>query len=190
VTGVVSACLLGVVVAGSPWWTGGVRRARRPADRLSAVARRRRRRRSAGARVDAVLLLDIVDAGLSAGASIPRTLQVVGGLLDDDDGRALARAGGALLLGASWSAAWAGSPLPVGDLADALEPAWRTGSAPGPSLRARAGQVRAERRTRVRAAAATLGVHLVLPLGLCFLPAFVLLGLVPLVISLASGLLG
>jgi len=139
-------------------------------------------------RVDPVLLLDVLDAAVGAGAPIPRALQVVGGLLGGDDGRALVRAGGALVLGASWSAAWAGSPSGLRELADALEPAWITGSAPGPSLRARATQLRSERRSRTRAASATLGVRLVLPLGLCFLPAFVLLGLVPLVLSLASGL--
>ena len=33
-------------------------------------------------------------------------------------------------------------------------------------------------------------MRLVLPLGLCFLPAFVLLGLVPMILSLAAGLFG
>jgi hypothetical protein len=33
-------------------------------------------------------------------------------------------------------------------------------------------------------------VHLLLPTGLCLLPAFVLLGVVPVVVALASGLLG
>jgi pilus assembly protein TadC len=33
-------------------------------------------------------------------------------------------------------------------------------------------------------------VQLVLPLGLCFLPAFVLLGLVPMLLSLAGDLFG
>ncbi|WP_253181950.1 hypothetical protein [Cellulosimicrobium cellulans] len=34
------------------------------------------------------------------------------------------------------------------------------------------------------------GVQLVLPLGACFLPAFVLVGLLPVLLSLGSGLLG
>jgi hypothetical protein len=198
--GVAAAFVAGSIVASAPWLVRPVRGLAHPGGdhlplraRRFAVVRRRlllgRRAAAADRRVDPVLLLDIVDAALGAGAPIPRALQVVGGLLDGDDGRALARAGGALVLGASWSAAWAGSPQALLDLADTLEPAWTTGSAPGPSLRSRAGHVRAERRSRVRAAAATLGVHLVLPLGLCFLPAFVLLGLVPLVLGLASGLL-
>jgi pilus assembly protein TadC len=43
---------------------------------------------------------------------------------------------------------------------------------------------------RTRTAAGALGVQLVLPLGLCFLPAFVLLGLVPMILSLAGNLMG
>jgi len=140
--------------------------------------------------VDPVLLLDVVDAALVAGAPVPRALDVVGDAMGGEVGAALRRAGAALLLGASWSSAWARSPEGARHLADALESAWQSGVAPGLVLRARADQLRRERRTRTREAAARLGVHLVLPLGLCFLPAFVLLGLVPLVISLAGGLFG
>jgi len=45
-------------------------------------------------------------------------------------------------------------------------------------------------RSAAREAAGRLGVRLVLPLGLCFLPAFILIGLVPVILSLAAGLLG
>ncbi|MDM7832287.1 type II secretion system F family protein [Cellulomonas edaphi] len=174
-------CLAGALVAVAPHVM------RRPPRRATAL---RRPRGSQLPEVDAVLLLDVVDAALRAGAPIPRTLQVVGGLLGGTSGAAMTRAAGALVLGASWPAAWAGSPIALRDLADCLEPAWTTGVAPGPALRVRAARVRTERRTHVRASAATLAVRLVLPLGLCFLPAFILLGLVPLILSLAAGLLG
>src|SRR5659263_742093 len=72
-------------------------------------------------------------------------------------------------------------------IAECLEAAWVQGAAPGPALRARAGVIRRDRRRSAREAAGRLGVHLVLPLGLCLLPAFVLLGLVPVLVSLASG---
>ena len=72
-----------------------------------------------------------------------------------------------------------------------LEASWSTGSAPGPALRGRADQLRRDRRARTAAGRrARSGVRLVLPLGLCFLPAFVLLGLVPMLLSLAGDLLG
>ena len=193
----VLACVVASLAVAAPWarppgrGTGPRPRGRGPHPSASGEPRARAGRgRSAVVGIDSALLLDVVDAALAAGAPIPRALQAVGELLGGATGGALVRAGGALVLGASWSAAWAGSPPAARDLADGLEPAWTSGVAPGPALRARAARVRAERRSRTRAAAATLGVHLVLPLGLCFLPAFVLLGLVPLVLSLATGLLG
>ena len=61
---------------------------------------------------------------------------------------------------------------------------------PGAALRAAAGTLRRERHVRALEAAARLGVRLVLPLGLCYLPAFVLVGLVPVIVSMAAGVLG
>ena len=75
-------------------------------------------------------------------------------------------------------------------VARALEPAWTAGASPVPLLRTAADRLRSRRRAETRAAAGRLGVQLVLPLTLCYLPAFVLVGLVPLVVSLARGLLG
>ncbi|RHA37991.1 type II secretion system F family protein [Cellulomonas rhizosphaerae] len=181
-------CVVAAVLSSAPWVGSGRPGAGRARRLPPAVDPAPHGRAAVG--IDEALLLDVVDAALSAGAPIPRALQAVGELMGGPVGAVLVRAGGALVLGASWSAAWSGSPAAVRDLADGLEPAWTSGVAPGPALRARAARIRAERRSRTRAAAATLGVHLVLPLGLCFLPAFVLLGLVPLVFSLAAGLLG
>ncbi|KAE8762071.1 secretion system protein, partial [Georgenia thermotolerans] len=62
--------------------------------------------------------------------------------------------------------------------------------APGPLLRRAAEAVRADRQRQAQEAAARLGVRLVLPLGLCFLPAFVLLGIVPVVVAAGGGFLG
>jgi pilus assembly protein TadC len=140
--------------------------------------------------VDVVLLLDLVDVAIATGASVPRALSAVGTAVGGPQGDALARGANALLLGAPWRLAWAGMDASLAEAVDVLEASWVTGSAPGPALRARADQLRRERRTRARAAAGTLGVQLVLPLGLCFLPAFVLLGLVPMVLSLAGDLFG
>jgi len=138
--------------------------------------------------MDAVLLLDLMEVAIETGASVPRALTAVGRAVGGAQGHALAQGGTALLLGAAWSSAW--SVEAPADVVAALETSWATGSAPGPALRGRADQLRRDRRTRTRTAAGSLGVRLVLPLGLCFLPAFVLLGLVPMLLSLAGDLLG
>jgi len=149
--------------------------------------------------VDVAVLLDLADAALGAGASVPGTLVALGRALsatapeaadDRGSGAALGRAGRALLLGAPWAEAWDGAPDGLVPLADALEPAWVDGAAPGPLLRQAAGSVRATRHREAQEAAARLGVRLVLPLGLCFLPAFVLLGLVPVVLAAGGAVLG
>ncbi|HEX5331693.1 MAG TPA: type II secretion system F family protein [Cellulomonas sp.] len=148
---------------------------------------RRADRRGAAPSRDVVLLLDLLDMAVSAGAGVPRALEAVGEAVGGADGERLTRVSVELLLGAPWPAAWAGTSDGLRPIAECLEAAWVQGAAPGPALRARAGVVRRDRRRAAREAAGRLGVHLVLPLGLCFLPAFVLLGLVPVVVSLASG---
>jgi pilus assembly protein TadC len=57
-------------------------------------------------------------------------------------------------------------------------------------LRAVATDVRGRRRAVATEAARRAGVRAVLPLGACFLPAFVLLGIVPTIAGLASSALG
>ncbi|QTE29712.1 type II secretion system F family protein [Pengzhenrongella sicca] len=192
---VVTACLLG---AGAPWAAvrsrvrlrglGGPLAARRDGRRPSAAARRGRPgARPAPARLDLVVLLDLVDVAIASGASLPRAVGAVGQAADAE---ALVRAASALTLGADWSAAWSGAPAWLAPLVDGLAPTWATGATPGPALRATADRVRRARRVQAREAAGRLGVLLVLPLGLCFLPAFVLIGLVPVIASLAAGVLG
>ncbi|KGM08330.1 membrane protein, partial [Cellulomonas bogoriensis 69B4 = DSM 16987] len=102
-------------------------------------------------------------------------------------GEVLRRAGRALVLGSDWAQVWeVGEGLePV---ARALRPAWQDGVPAVPALRDAADRHRRERQGRALEEAGRLGVRLVLPLGLCHLPAFVLVGLVPVLVSMASGL--
>lgn len=149
---------------------------------------------------DAAVLVELADAALRSGGSIPGTLIALGEAVGGADGGALARAGSVLVLGGSWDEAWlspeartvprAGraSDGALRTLAEALEPAWVDGVPAGPLLRRAAERVRAGRSRHAREAAARLGVRLVLPLGLCYLPAFVLLGLVPVALAAGFGL--
>ncbi|WP_291797584.1 type II secretion system F family protein [Brevibacterium sp.] len=65
----------------------------------------------------------------------------------------------------------------------------RTGVALAPLLSAHAAELRASEHRRRQIAAARLGVVLVLPLGVCVLPAFILLGVVPVLLTLVGDLL-
>jgi pilus assembly protein TadC len=57
------------------------------------------------------------------------------------------------------------------------------------ALRAGAAELRAQRRDAAVAKAERVGIWSLLPLGLCFLPAFVCIGVVPVVIGVASPIL-
>lgn len=139
---------------------------------------------------DPALLLDLVAVALAAGAAVPAALAAVGSAWPGPDGEVLDRAARSLVLGAPWDVAWTGARGGAAAVAGALRPAWSAGASPVPLLRTAADRMRSRRRAETRAAAGRLGVQLVLPLGLCYLPAFVLVGLLPVVVSLASGLLG
>ncbi len=139
---------------------------------------------------DPVLLLALLDAAISAGAPVPRALQAVGTAVGGPVGDTLATVGGRLVLGASWPEAVAAAPSRLRDQLDPLGTAWSTGAAPGPLLHQAAARLVRDRHDLTRVAAARLGVRLVLPLGLCLLPSFVLLGLVPVVLSLAGAFVG
>ena len=66
----------------------------------------------------------------------------------------------------------------------------RAGAPVAELLRAEAARRRRTARADGTAKAAALGVRLMLPLGVCVLPAFVLLGVVPLIVSVVTGTLG
>ena len=139
--------------------------------------------------VDVQVVLELVAAALRSGAGVPRALKATGAAVGGADGMVLTRAGHALVLGAAWERAWTGVSAELDPMVRALRGAWLDGAAPGEALRAAGEEVRHERRADARTAAARLGVRLVLPLGTCYLPAFVLVGLVPVLLALGIDLL-
>ncbi|MBD8078884.1 type II secretion system F family protein [Cellulosimicrobium arenosum] len=183
---VVAACAL---VTMTPWWcvrAGAERRARFAARTGPVVAAEPE---ESGA-VEIGVLLELLAAAVRAGSSLPRALGAVGSAIGGPDGAALGRVGAALVLGSSWDAAWTGASPRLDVVRRALRPAWLHGAAPAQSLRTAGVALRQDRVAAARTASARLGVHLVLPLGACFLPAFVLLGLLPVLLSLGAGMLG
>lgn len=75
------------------------------------------------------------------------------------------------------------------ELATIIESARQSGARIAPRCRELAVSVRADATDHARAAAERAGVLIALPLAVCFLPAFIVLGLAPVVISLATDLL-
>jgi len=130
----------------------------------------------------AVTAAALLAAALDAGASVPGALRDVGDALDVDALRAC---------GAAWARGQDARdpPEPWRALVRALRPAWVSGASAGPALRAAAEAQARRARADAAVAAAELGVRVALPLTLCLLPAFVLVGVVPLVLAVAGGVL-
>jgi len=160
--------------------------------RLEPAQVRRERDRLRG---DLPLLLDLLAACLAGGASLPAAASAVAGAVGGPAGQRLAVVAGALRVGTTAAEAWtalAGAD-PDGDpLAPAARALARAAEGGAP-VAAAVARLAADARQRARSdgeqAARRAGVLAVAPLGLCFLPAFVLLGIVPVVAGLARPLL-
>lgn len=135
---------------------------------------------------DEAMVVDLVAALLNSGSAIPAALEALGASLPPGkEADEAVRAGRILLLGGEWNEAWSGAER-LTRLASALEPAWTEGAPPVSLLRRAAAAIRARRMKDAQEAAARLGVRLVMPLGLCFLPAFFLIGIVPIILALGA----
>jgi pilus assembly protein TadC len=129
--------------------------------------------------------LDVLAAGLAVGATQQAALDAVargmGGSLQQD----LACVAGAMRVGADATEAWSLVDSPdVQALGAVLSRAQITGAPASALIAVLADQYRQRARTVALDAARALGVRATGPLGLCFLPAFVLVAVVPLVASL------
>lgn len=132
------------------------------------------------------LLLELLAAALDSGLTVQGALRVVANVADQSARESLLRVVAGLEIGASWQSAWEGS-LVRGDVArihEALTFGALTGAPAAPILYAEAQQDRTAAGRLAQKRAAALGVKLVLPLGLCSLPAFIALGIVPVVMAM------
>lgn len=136
---------------------------------------------------DTAMMLDLIGAMLDAGAGLGRSLELVAGLASPELGRPVRPVVSALSIGADWDTAWRSSEVRSPQLLalrDALSFAALTGAPSSAILYAQAARMRRERFRTAERQAAALGVKLVVPLGLCSLPAFVCLGVVPVLLAM------
>ena len=168
---------LGLAFAGRRWTAALVHRAE-----VESAASNGAEQTSNMPPVDTALVLELLAAQLRAGlAPLAAAL----------NSRALHTVCQRLQMGSNWGSAWSGSAAGTfGELRDALAPAY-TGGAPSTALLLSLADAHrlSERRASERAAG-KLSVALVVPLGLCSLPAFICLGIVPILISLLPTLTG
>lgn len=156
--------------------------------RLEPVARRRERARL---RHDLPLAADLFASCVLGGADPAQAAQVVAAAVAGPLGARLDSVARALRLGLDPVHAWTGL-ADVPDLVGWARTCARAASTGAPLAGVVVGiadEARARRRTTSAAAARRAAVLATVPLGLCFLPAFVLIGVVPLIASFVGPLL-
>lgn len=133
---------------------------------------------------------DLLAACLAAGLPVAGALAAVGDAVPAPLGPCLRTVAALQRLGAAPRQAWAEVPAELAALGRALVRAGESGAAAVPALSALAAEIRAADRAGAEAAVQRAGVWVLAPLGVCFLPAFVCLGVVPLVLGIAGDVFG
>lgn len=152
-------------------------RAQREQTRLSLLAQ-------------APVLADLMSASVAAGANIHDALVVVSSTVDEPLRSRLDSVRASVDLGAPETVAWAQllDDEALAPIASAVIRSAQTGSTLSVVLDAAAVDMRQAHRAQVEVAARSAGVRSVAPLALCFLPAFLLVGVVPVIAGFATAL--
>jgi Flp pilus assembly protein TadB len=138
------------------------------------------------------LALDLIAAGLRAGQPLADALALAAGAARGDVGTDLLRVAGLCRLGAdatqAWSAIAANGPLAA--VAPVAMRSAQSGIKVAAAFERLATELRAEQGARRATRAHRAGVLALGPLAACFLPAFLCLGVVPVIAGIASSALG
>jgi len=134
--------------------------------------------------------VDLLAACLDAGAAPESSLVVVSRALEGPVGEELLAIHHRLEVGVDPGQVWrsvAAHPQ-LGPLGRAIGRAHETGAPVGRAVHQLAEELRAQARADVEARARSIEVKAAAPLGLCLLPAFVVLGVVPMVVGVFSSM--
>jgi Flp pilus assembly protein TadB len=150
------------------------------------------RRQRAEIERDLPFAVDLLVACVSAGRSPPAAVRAVADVIPGALGDRLREVSARLALGADHERVWrdlAADPA-LAPLGHTLARSTRTGASVTTALARCADDVRRRRRARADAIARAVGVRAAGPLGACFLPAFLLIGVVPTIVGAFGALAG
>jgi Flp pilus assembly protein TadB len=139
---------------------------------------------------DVPVVVDLISGCLAAGAAMPDALDAAAVAAGVPLRDACHKVAGALRAGLPPSDAWApwlGDPW-LAPVARTAQRTAQTGAGAAEDLRRTSTRLRARRRSAAQHRVRQASVWLVIPLGLCFLPAFLLVSVVPLVVGLLPAL--
>lgn len=191
VLGLLGGCVVALVVGG---WAGPPAGAVVTAVlglALRRVEPRAVRAARAAARAHLPIAAELLASALRAGASPERAASVVGEALGGPVGERLVGVGRALRVGLPPAEAWARlADVPGADrLVRAVVRSADSGAGLTGTFERLAGDLRCDRDAVAESAVQRVAVLAVVPLGLCFLPAFLLAGVVPVVIAVLGDVL-
>jgi Flp pilus assembly protein TadB len=139
---------------------------------------------------DLPIACDLLVVCLAAGLPVAGALAAVATAVPGAVGDQIGQVSGLYRLGADPRRAWADVQPHLTGLGRIVVRAGESGSAITAGLRSLATEARAAERAAAEAAVRRAGVWVLAPLGLCFLPAFVCLGVAPLVLGIARDVFG
>jgi Flp pilus assembly protein TadB len=150
-------------------------------------AARRRRLRIAQ---DLPVAVQLMAGCLSAGAATGRALEIVGPAIGGPLGVEFGLIASRLRLGTDPAALWRGlaTDTHLAELGAALRRAHESGASVAGAIEQLAEDLQLAQRSQAEQRARTVAVRAAAPLGLCLLPAFLLLGVVPMTVGLVSSL--
>lgn len=176
--GGVLGVVAGLLAAGVTWRTLG--------SAESPVTRQRRERLHRDLPVGIDLLAACLDAGGAPESSLRIVAEALGGPVADEFLAVHHR----LVVGVDPALVWRDLAVhpELGPLGRAIARANESGASVTTAVRRQAAELRTRGRTEVEIRAKSIEVKAAAPLGVCFLPAFVLLAVVPLVVGIFSSM--
>jgi Flp pilus assembly protein TadB len=148
------------------------------------------RRRREEIRRDLPQVVQLLGIALGAGASVPSALQQVAVALPGPASDGLRLANARLALGVPPEQVWSelASQSGLAPLGRALSRAESAGVRVADAVRRLGAELASERRLEVEDRARTVGIRAALPLGLCLLPSFLVVGIVPVIAAALESL--
>lgn len=136
----------------------------------------------------APVIAELLAAIMEAGAPIRDGVGAVASAVPEPAHSELLSVHRLMEMGAPADQAWGACNSALAPIAQALRRSEESGAAVGRVLSATALDMRRNVRAEVESSARAAGVRVVAPLALCFLPAYLLIGVVPVIASLAAEL--
>jgi pilus assembly protein TadC len=188
---VAAGCVVVVVIGGWPGLVVGALTGAAMSRFLRGLESAHDRRRAAAIVAALPMGATLLAACLRAGRPVEPSVAAVGAALGGPLGDEFVHVAASLALGAAPAEAWRrllDQPA-TARFARTLVRTWESGAPLAETLESLAIACRATARAAAQQRAKAVGVQAAAPLGLCFLPAFVAVGLVPVIVGVVSGVI-